>query len=1649
MIGLRRPGAAIGFFFLILVSLPSQDQAIPLDPPPGTYGTGVELRLPDDEILEYRFIGTDGTPHTDFFLPFDSALRLDAPDGGEARYSIELSWGTNHEIVEYRIDLRPPSAPIPDPAPDMYTSDQSVLASSDEDATIFVLSEDGRFVPVDNENPIHIAGERGEIVDRSVVLYAEDAVGNRSETRSYTYRIDRRDERPAPERIILSPAVGDFANEQLLLLDTIGLREVSYAITGARSESAPYTAPRIVRGDGDFSLEVTGTEIITGRVRTERVEWTQRTGPELSGFPESGIVTDDLVIDPPSDALRYTLQDRPVRSIDPVQRDPLTLRVTTDARRTVVLRRGSDRSRDERYVVVLDGRRPPPPNAIILEDSLRLIGLADTEIAFVAGAREGEPDSASIYEEPIQLTQGAEMALVAWSRYNGGAWSAPLSTSVQGPPADNPVGMANLTWDGTTVTLRVPRGYRFRIPELSPLDVISTGVVRYRPPRGFDRSLVVEGGGTEVAIEVDTAPPAPPTIESRGARVTISGDGELFYRIDGGAFVPYQGELTLPGEVGVRIDYRVDAYRLIAGEQSTIARTIVPVDRRPLALPPLIEPVDGAILNEGELHLQFAGSYEDLQIHYELSYQGTPRIPTDSSPSTFSSIRVTTPEGEVRQWQLAVRGRFVGRQGWTPVSTMSFVVDRVPPEAPVLIRPTMPVAETERFIVEFDDTEEDTRLFYRLEDQQLFIPYDGPVSVNVPESGARTYRIDAYTVDPAGNRTSIVEPLVATLTSSRPDAPIYAVNGRTIRNTGVALNREAILSLETDATGDQEVFWRIIDDTDGDFVPYDEPYRLRMPEEGEERTVRAEAYRETGDGLRSPVSRVTVVLDRSAPVEPPAPFVHRNENGRSGFLIWPGGETNQVFVALDEASEEVFIPTDGRVSWSIPPDRESLRVTYFTIDDAGNRSESGSLTIRQPEAVYIPEVFGVEDEGIYRSERTVELRSDLPVRYTVTLDGTSPPPVHPLSALYQEPLRFTASTNDEVTVRLRYRSQNNEGTLSDEGSVTFTIDRQVPKPPTITGVSPDAYYPDARRATISSPEGDRIFYRAFRGDDSDNDFREYRGETIDLPAVEGSLARYHIEAYTVDSAGNRSEATERWTIHIDREIVYVAANAQSGGAGTRSAPYQDLGDAFTTASEEGRSTIFLAAGMYEISNEMLRTAASEIDNLAIIGGFSSDTWSENAGVTVIEAPNGSIELFGELRVRTVTIAGGLLVKPGAAVEMQNVLLRGGTDAPTVIDGGATALLRECRVQGPLVIRDGASASAYSSRTDAIYVDGGSLSMNNGDSGPIFGDGASVVLGSSRLTVPRSHPIPPDLASSLPNVNTAALLVFRDSTLRIEDSLLDSSSDHANTTILSVERSSTTVLGSTVRAQAEGAALAIRQRGGDVHLGDSRLVSVGGRYSYAAAIRGGSLTLYNTVVLLEGGDELVGVIANGGTAAVVHSMVEVKPVPTSRIIQGLTFDGSSGCFVFNSIITVELGATVPESVSTGLSLDRDANASIYGSLFAGWTRDLVQSAGPMQWSTRDAVLSAARFSTGSFGDGNVSAGGFPTDLRSPLLVEMDTSSLADALLNTDLSLLADGGVSPSRLPREILDRLGGETPLDEDFRGVRRSRNTPDIGPMEF
>ena len=122
-------------------------------------------------------------------------------------------------------------------------------------------------------------------------------------------------------------------------------------------------------------------------------------------------------------------------------------------------------------------------------------------------------------------------------------------------------------------------------------------------------------------------------------------------------------------------------------------------------------------------------------------------------------------------------------------------------------------------------------------------------------------------------------------------------------------------------------------------------------------------------------------------------------DGRSGVATWSGAGADSLFVSIDTGTGEAqsFLPRQGTLDWQIPPDRDRVVVSYFFVDAAGTRSETGVQVIRARDTRATPVISGAADGAVYRQGRRVTLSGPGEIRFTLTTDGTPPPPVHALS----------------------------------------------------------------------------------------------------------------------------------------------------------------------------------------------------------------------------------------------------------------------------------------------------------------------------------------------------------------------------------------------------------------------------------------------------------------------------------------------------------------------------------------------------------------------------------------------------------------------------------------------------------------------------
>jgi len=234
--------------------------------------------------------------------------------------------------------------------------------------------------------------------------------------------------------------------------------------------------------------------------------------------------------------------------------------------------------------------------------------------------------------------------------------------------------------------------------------------------------------------------------------------GEILCSIDGADFARFDGPIALSAAPG---PVNVSWYgRSTQGEESERSSATL---ERPLS-PPAVA-LSGVAWDEVLNHdvtLEASGGV----LRYELRSDGTmPPEPGPSSPIASASLQVSCPEGEERDVVIRYRGYSgegpdaVGGEG----GILRFRIDRKPPSSPEIIGPALAYSSVP-LSVSFNAQE--GTVMAAVEAGGTSAKFSAaPPMLGLPGSpdGPVTYRVRAYAVDEAGNRSAEATPLVVTV----------------------------------------------------------------------------------------------------------------------------------------------------------------------------------------------------------------------------------------------------------------------------------------------------------------------------------------------------------------------------------------------------------------------------------------------------------------------------------------------------------------------------------------------------------------------------------------------------------------------------------------------------------------------------------------------------------------------------------------------------------------------------------------------------------------------------------------------------------------------------------------------------------------------
>ncbi|MFP7476840.1 Ig-like domain-containing protein [Terribacillus saccharophilus] len=386
---------------------------------------------------------------------------------------------------------------------------------------------------------------------------------------------------------------------------------------------------------------------------------------------------------------------------------------------------------------------------------------------------------------------------------------------------------------------------------------------------------------------------------------------------------------------------------------------------------------------------------------------------------------------------------------------------------------------------------------------------NGNWSADIPEQEADS-AISVTATDAAGNQS---DPGTVTVTNAGggadtepPDAPVIApvTDEDTTLSGSAEANADIIVTLPDGTTAETTA------DGDGNWT-------VDIPVQASDSEITAIAIDEAGNESENGIVTVTDA-DSEAPAAPEINPVDSDDTSLSGTA-----EANaDIIVTLPDGSTvETTADADGNWTVDIPAQAAESEITAVAVDEVGNESDAGSVTVADAdadtEAPAAPEVNPVDSDDTSLSG-TAEPNTDI----TVTLPDGS---VVETAADADGSWTIDIPAQETGSV-ISVTATDEAGNESDAGSVTITnADTEAPVAPEVDPVDSD----DTSVSGTAEPNSD--IELTF----SDGTTVETRTDadgnwSVEIPPQEPGS---EISVVAIDDAGNRSNASTVVVINYD------------------------------------------------------------------------------------------------------------------------------------------------------------------------------------------------------------------------------------------------------------------------------------------------------------------------------------------------------------------------------------------------------------------------------------------------------------------------------------------------------------------------------------
>ena len=1190
-----------------------------------------------------------------------------------------------------------------------------------------------------------------------------------------------------------------------------------------------------------------------------------------------------------------------------------------------------------------------------------------------------------------------------------GQGSAPVFTFAPGPTAGTAlltapaVGKGNLVYeltsDGSDPGAPGPDSPRLPGPVAVklPFGMLRTFKARVAM---IDESGRFLSASDSVSVTLNRKPPDRPTLTPGPGAVldeptalNIASPAKVFFSLSSDGTSPRDPDplssrsstfLALPGIDGTVVTYRLKLLAVdTAGNSTEVYGPLVyTVDLRPPRIPPMTQITDGGKYNSRLVSPSIGESA--WNVRYTATSDGSvPPEPDQKSELLTNASIFGGEDGALTTWRLKLLaishdGRRIGER-----RDISFVIDLKPPDVPKLAGMPAGGRVARPVVLTSEALPSDAHLFYSVStgDSEPGDPatagtaFPAALTLDAPEGVRRDYTVRIATVDDAGNRSLYDRRYRFTIDRKLPDDPeVLGASEGTVSARPVTLSltsREVLTVFEMTDDGSMPRL------PASDSTPYSGPLLL-VGKAGASVTYRLLARSFNDLGTASRAARLfTLTIDRTVPAQPTTPSLQFSaENPDVAYLSWPLPFSGRILYRLgsgtsDTSAPAEFVPFSSPVSVVVnPAGGSTIGGDALTETPAGVRSTAVPFSFSVGKRL-LPPVFRAARDGTLATQR-IELRASAPageVRYEVSTDGGYAPAVTASSPLFPDPMVLDAADGQTVSVRIAARAFDPTGAAipSEEVGLKATIDRTPPDPPVASGIDDGGYYQEGKLVPLLSAEG-TIYYTLSTNPDpvlpAQTDANKYSGP-LALDSQPVLSVTYHIVAFSVDAAGNRSREIRSWTVTIDQKVVYAAPAGNDYADGSRSAPVRSIGRAVQIASTTARKTIFAAAGSYTQDSQL-----NVGSDLSLVGGLNPDTWQPlglerwstisasapwRTGTSLLSISRGKVSIKGfELASGSAPVP-ALLSVSGGSLSMQQaaVSLRGPSTGQGLSVSGGTVSLLDCRMEA-----EGAVKGSFASVTGGIFTASGPRFTGPKDTT----DFAAIDVTDARGVELKGVTIDPGVGQRTRGIRAIRSQVsvsasriesgsgaiesiavdVRDTVLALEDAEIAAAPAARSPTAILASGSTVSVSRSRITIGGTTSAVGISARGGDLVLSRTTVRGSATReYLSLVRLEDSRSLIANNLLLGAAAGQSVGLQVKNGSVDILNNTIVAGT--GSTITVGILVQGDRLPRIVNNLVTragVELGTAIAvieaRTVLAAGTSPRTAPVML-SNAFGGWQR----------------------------------------------------------------------------------------------------------------